>query len=292
MHRKVFGKALFSLSSLFVLGDAIIVFPQKSGADYTIFSFITASLLGLFLYFLISFICGKLAVGHNEKTFKKALENSILIIVSVFSAFVGADTFIIFARFISDVILKTTPIYIITVVLLGVVIYFAFKKQESILKFSLISFIAVLILIIFFFFASFSDYEIKNLALKQSIELNTFYKSLKTFIKNPILSCLLLPFYYRFALKEKNATAHSGVVAGYILLGICIMSSVLLFGSGLSATLSYPYFSAVSTITVGRLYTRLDGFLYFVYFVTSIIKITVCIFISRSCLKLIRNAKI
>ena len=285
MQKKIFGRAALCLSALFVLGDGIIILPLMKGAYYTLYSFLTAVVLGLLLYFTVSFIYGKLFSSENDNTLKKGIEKPVLIVVAVFSLFTLADAFSVFTKFASDVILENTPFYIINIVFLGVILYFSFKRQECILKFSLVFFLFVLGLIIFFFLASVSDYSLHNLALQTPIDMKVFLKSLKSFIKNPILSSLILPFYYRFALKERHISAHFGVVLGYLLLLLAVISSLLLFGSELSAELSYPHFSAVSTITVGRLYTRLDGFLYFIYFITSIIKINVCSFVSYSCLK-------
>ena len=285
MQKKIFGRTALCLSALFILGDAVIILPLEDGAYYTLYSFLSASALGLVLYFAVSFIYGKLASSQKDNSFKNAIEKLIFLAVAVFSMFISADTFSVFTKFASEVILKNTPFYIINIVFFGVVLYFAFKRQECVLKFSLVFFIFVLVLILFFFLASITDYTPENLALKTPIDGTIFYKSAKSFIKTPIFSSLILPLYYRFALKERHISAHFGVIIGYLLLGLAIISSLLLFGSELSAELSYPHFSAVSTITVGRLYTRLDGFLYFVYFITSIIKINVCLFITYSCLK-------
>ena len=289
MQKKIFGRAALCLSALFVLGDAVIILPLKDGAYYTLYTFLSASALGLILYFAVSFIYEKLILSQKNNTFKKVIEKLILIAAAVFSLFTLADTFSVFTKFISDVILKNTPFDIINIVFLSVVLYFVFKRQECILKFSFVFFVLVLILIIFFFLASITDYTPQNLSLKTSINWDIFYKSAKSFIKTTVLSPIILPLYYRFALKEKHITAHLGVIIGYFLLGLAIISPLLLFGSELSAELSYPHFSAVSTITVGRLYTRLDGFLYLVYFITSIIKISVCSFVSYSCLKRISD---
>ena len=287
LKNKVFSRAALCLSALFVLGDAIIMLPTKDGANYTFFGFLAAAVAGIALYFLISLIYNKIPTDGNFIV--KTIESVFLVIVAVFSVFAAANTFSVFTRFASEVILKNIPIPIINSVFLIVVVYFAFKRQEAVLKFSLICFVLIFILIIFFLLASLGDYRLENLAFEESFDWEVFYKSVKSFIPNPVIPALILPFYYRFALNERHISAHLGVIVGYLLLGLAVISSLLLFGTELSAVLSFPHFSAVSTITVGRLYTRLDGFLYFVYFVTSIIKINVCIFICYSCLKRLSN---
>ena len=285
MHKKVFGKAALCLSALFVLGDAIIILPSKNGAYYTFYSFLLASVLSFAVYFVASCICNKLITEKNNCLLGKTAEIFILISACVFSLIIASNTFLVFLDFTSEIILKTISFPIIIIVFSATVLYFALKRQECILKFSLVFFVAVLGFIIFFFIAPMGNYEYDNLAFKADFDWKIFLKSLKSFTKNPILSCLILPFYYRFALKERHISAHLGVILGYFLLLIGILSPLLLFGSELSAELSFPHFSAVSTITVGRLYTRLDGFLYLIYFITAITKINVCIFVITSCLK-------
>ena len=39
----------------------------------------------------------------------------------------------------------------------------------------------------------------------------------------------------------------------------------MLFGPTFAARIEYPYTAAVSTVSVGRLFTRMDYFSYFIY---------------------------
>ena len=291
MHNQTFEKASFALAALFVLGDGIVVLPSESGNRYTILSFLAVAFFGIALYFFLCFVYSKFSSYEKNSRVINIAEIFVLPVVAVFSLFVSSKTFSVFIWFVSKVVLKNVPLFIITVVFGGAVLYFAFKRQEIVLKFSLMSFVVVLFFITVFFLLSFSDYRLKNLSIEKSFSWEDFTQSARTFL-NPIFSCFLLPFYYRFALKKSCFTAHLGVITGFLLLGVCILSSVLLFGTELSANLSFPHFSAVSTITVGRLYTRLDGFLYFIYFVTTIIKIRVCTFVCYSSLKRLRKIQI
>ena len=97
-----------------------------------------------------------------------------------------------------------------------------------------------------------------------------------------------MPIFLKFFFDDtRTKQGFSGVIIGACLLGMCILSPILLFGAQLSGQLDFPNSYAVSTVTVGRLFTRLDGFAYFVYFVSSVIKITVCISVVRESLKTI-----
>ena len=89
--------------------------------------------------------------------------------------------------------------------------------------------------------------------------------------------------------KVKRKTLTLGLSFGFFLLGIAILLSVMIFGAELSGRLDYPFFSAVSTVTIGKLFTRMDYLAYFIYFSSALIKITICLFVTFSSLKKIRQ---
>ena len=62
-----------------------------------------------------------------------------------------------------------------------------------------------------------------------------------------------------------------------MLILICFLGVLLLLGGGFGATLEYPYATAVSTVTAGKLFARLEGFAYLTYYVSSALRVSVCI---------------
>ena len=284
-QKTVFSKSAMATAILFILGDGIIYLPTHSGGNYTLWGFSIALAAGLILYFAVSpiysFVMGEVADNGLKRLFKGIL----LITLAVAPLFFAAQVFSVFVSFVSEVILPQTPIWLINIVFLLVVVFFALKRQEDSLKFSLICSVFVIIGIIFFSLASISDYELKNITIFPLPEFRELIKETKPYFINPLLPSLLLPFYYRLVFRKNRVSGSLGAILGYLFLGICLLSVVLLFGTELASKLSNPYASAISTISIGRLYTRLDGFSYFIYFATAITKINVCIFCSYSCLK-------
>ncbi len=272
------------ISALFVLGNSVLVFPSYSANEYTFLAFLTA-LLFLAVVFLISgLLWDKIAVGN------KWLYLFFLCVISVFALFSAANAFEDITRFLAEIVLPGTYRFFIAVLLAGVIIYFSLKKQENILKFSLLMGTLVFIIIAFFLVASSANYNTRNIFVFRLPSLKNAIGQIKPYFLGFVAEASLIPIYLRFTLNRYNKkTAFAGAVAGGCLLGLCILASILLFGVETASSLEFPFSSAVSTVTVGRLFTRLDGLIYFVNFVCGSIKITVCLFTVKSSLEAINK---
>ena len=101
------------------------------------------------------------------------------------------------------------------------------------------------------------------------------------YIKKVTLPCFLIGVFARDNGFSKK-TAVSGAVLGNLTLAFCILNSLLLFGNKFAGRLDYPYAFAISTVTFGNLFCRLDGFAYFIYFASCLIKITLSVSIIKS----------
>lgn len=274
----------FCLVTLYILGNAVILLPDKSADGYTLFGFLAVFILSLAFCFVIApFYRGLFTEKHQK------LKAVVFLAVAVFSFWVASDAFKNSYSFISRIVLPKTSKPLIILVFLGVVLYFAFRSQKNVLKFSLLAFSATIILIIFFFFASLSNYDLENVYMGIP-DFKDILKNAKPYFLNPFLSVLLLPMYFLFVferVREKDMAV--GITLGFLSLFLCIISSILLFGPFLAGELEYPFASAVSTVTVGKLYARMDGLSYFIYFSSALIKITICLFVTFSSLKKISH---
>ena len=56
---------------------------------------------------------------------------------------------------------------------------------------------------------------------------------------------------------------------------ICFSNTFLLLGNKIINEVNFPYAAATGIITVGKNFSRLDGFTYYNYFILSLIKMTV-----------------
>lgn len=289
-NKTVYFTHSLSLCALFVLGNAIIILPRANADEFSFLGYLISCVVALLLFFIINPLIKNLFcedILKNSKPFKKFLLYLLYAAICIASLWCAADTFGDFIEFVSKVILPDTSLFLIAVTFLAIVIFFVLKSQEAILKFSLLSFWFIVIAVLFFFIATFKNFDFRNIFIFRLGDIKTIIKNTSPYILNPVLPSMLLPIYITLSLKGKHtANTFSGILSGLIILGVCILSAMLIFGPQFAGELKFPYSSAVSTVTVGRLFTRMDGFSYFIYFACALIKINVCSFIILKILKI------
>ncbi len=265
MNKATLSSHITALSAIFILGSGVISLPLKGADEFNFSAFIVSAVLLFVLYPLISFTLNKINCF------------AVVLAVMIFALFCGAEGFLEITRFVSEIILPDIPKFFICLIFGVTVIYFSLKQKEGILKFSLVSMVITGAVILFFFIAPMDKYDLRNIFVFRLPELREITTQIKPYIKLALQS-IILPIYFKLTLgNTKTKQGFMGVLIGSLLLGFCILSPILLFGAQISGELQFPFSSAVSTVTVGRLFTRLDGFAYFIYFVSSLIKITVCL---------------
>lgn len=287
----VFYKSFLACCSVFVIGNGIIVLPNNTADKFTFLGFILSAVIGILIILLLNPLANLILREKNRLNyFEKTLKTVVLLCLSVYGLFTLADTFTDFTRFVSNHIINELSLGVITVFFTVAIVIFAFKRQENIQKFALLCLVFIIPLVVFFFFAVWENFDFKNIVLKQLPDYSQLTNSIKPYIYKVTLPVILLPFYRHLVFGKKHSSSCLiGVSIGFGVLCICILSSVLLFSPLLAGRLSYPYASAISTVTVGNLFTRMDGFSYFIYFASAITKINVCIYVSKKSLEEIRN---
>ena len=254
---KPFSHHFVWLSTLFILGSSIINLPYKNADKLTFLGFSLSFLLSLALVFAI---------------YKFDFLKYPIIILALY--FIG-DTLIIFLQFISKTLLKSNQNFWVLLLFLITLLYFCFRKWSEIFNFSLVSGVACGLLLIFFFFATLKDFNVKNIYIYSFPNIKNLFNQSLPYIKSVTVPTAVLALYAKEH-KTAKVTAITGVCVGNAFLLISIFNSILLFGANMAGEFDYPYAMAISTVTFGNLFSRLDGFSYFIYFVTALIKITVC----------------
>ena len=261
-----YNKHIASLAAIFVLGDAVIVLPSSDSGDYPLLGFIAGAIAAVLLYFASSFITNRL------------IEKSPLFIFAAAYAFYNAGvSFIRYTDFADKILLPETSKLLIAAAFILAAVYLATRRQEVILKLALIAVIISAAAILIFFLLSSTDFKAENIALHEMPGLKGLINSSKPYFLNIALPTLLIPVYSRLFADEKRVCApFLGLTAGLALNLICLLESLLLFGAPFAEKLSFPLAAAVSTVTVGSLFTRMDGIVYCLFFVTALVKTAVC----------------
>lgn len=251
------------LSILFILGGSIINLPFAFADKLTFLGFLIALLISIPLNFAV-------------------YKLDFLKYPVLFMAFyLIGDTFIVFLEFISKTILTKDQNFWILLLFLVPLLYFGFRKPSEIFNFSLLCGIICGLLLIIFFFATFKDFNFENIYIYSFPKSENLFRQTVPYIKGLTVSSAVLTLFAKQN-KIQKRVVFSGVIIGSAFLLVSIFNSILLFGPTLSGELDYPYAMAISTVTFGNLFSRLDGFSYFIYFVTAVIKITVCVNIIKN----------
>ncbi len=269
MRSNCYNKHFLSAGVLFILGNAIISLPHQNADKFTF--------LGFLISFLISLLWCLIPVN-----------NAVLIGASLLGVWAVGDTFIDFIKFISATLLKDSPKILIILPFLLTVIYFCNVKQNAFLKFSLISAVISVVAIFFFFGFTAPDFRVKNIIINSLPNMENLMLQIMPYLKKVTLPSVLLAVFAKTN-NFSEKIAFCGVGLGNLLLAFCVLNSVLLFGNEFAGRLSYPYASAISTVTFGNLFTRMDGFAYFIYFASCLIKITISVSIIKATVRSLKQ---
>lgn len=273
MNKITYSSHTVALSAIFIIGSAVINLPVNGSNEFSFLAFMITAVLLVGVYWLFGAILNKINVTKNSKPISKVLYAVFILSAGVFALFCFAETFLSLTQFVSKIILPQTPKFFVAVIFISVIVFFALKSKESILKFSLITFVLITAVIVFFFIAPMDKYELRNIYIFKLPHFAEILTQMNPYLINPLSHSIILPIYLKLEWgKTKGKSGVLGAVIGCVLLSVCVLSPILLFGAGVSGELQFPFASAVSTVTVGRLFTRLDGFAYFVYFVSALIK--------------------
>lgn len=260
------------LYCLFFIGNTIINLPFKEYSKGSVSGFLTAFLLG----FIVITRLKKLSFSENKKAFSKIL----YFFLCLYAVFCGLVTLRNFVTFSDRIILPEISSFFPTLLFL-LLIWFILSKNESvILKLSLICFMAlsVLVTVLFLFSFEFLSFDFSTTSLPTLKE--TGYQT-AAYLSMSFLQGIIL-----LGLKEKNTDAYKG---GYILAGIflfiTLIQCIATFGFSALSELLNPYSSAVGIITFGDKFSRLEGFSYFIYFASTLIKTVICLTCAKNFFK-------
>ncbi|MBO4468047.1 MAG: hypothetical protein J5766_01970, partial [Clostridia bacterium] len=82
-------------------------------------------------------------------------------------------------------------------------------------------------------------------------------------------------FYFK---KPSLKTEIVGISVGMALLCVCFLSGILTFSPTVAAEMKDAYSKSISVISVGELFTRMEGVAYFIFFFSALIKTVVAAF--------------
>ena len=289
-----YNKHSASLAAIFILGDSVIVLPYASSGKYALFGFALSAATAFVLYFAALPIARRFFINpQNGNIFCKTV-SAVLLYAGAAYALAGAgQTFIRFINYVDKIVMPNSGRFFIALIFVLITAALATRRHEVILKLSLIFLVFGTVTVLLFFLLSAKDFNIENISFYAFPSLKELFKETLPYFFGVSLPALLIPvFEALFYGRTRKAAGFAGLGIGLSLITLCLLDCLLLFGQELSARLDFPLSAAVSTVTVGPLFTRMDGVIYCLFFATALIKTAVCIKISYFSLEIIKSLKI
>lgn len=266
------------LAAMFLLGSAVISVPFEGADELNLLGFITAAAVwtgvSALLMPLIEKLFNKSQIEWGK--LRRAVFSVLWLLVCIGIVADAAVSFGQFVDFVGEVVLPVGSRWFIALVLFGTAAFFCTRRGTALPKFALPAFVLTAGLVLLFFAMSFSELRLENISLMRLPRLMGIVNQAVPYLLRVFLPTLTLYIYVALDSHSRRA-AIGGTVAGGAVLGLCLANALLLFGARLSAELDYPYASAIGTVTIGELFTRMDGFSYFIYFAACIVKLSVCV---------------
>ena len=285
-NRADYSKHSACLAAIFIIGDAVITLPDLYYGGAVLPGFFIAAALAVAVYFLASGLCRFLSKGG---IFKKIILIFFLLSAAVYAFWNGARCILDFLSFADKILLPEGGRFAVAFIFLFTAAVLSVKNNDVILKLSLIIAPFFVLAVIIFFLLTAKDFELKNIMLRSMPTFKELKNGTAPFLFGTALPAALIPPYFTFAsLKPRKGAGLWGLLAGLLITALILCDSILLFGVRMSARLPFPLAAAVSTVTVGPLFTRMDGIVYCLFFMSALIKTAFCAKLCYSALKIIR----
>ncbi len=183
-----------------------------------------------------------------------------------------------YIRFLKEAVffeLSTAAIGIITVI---AVIFVFLSERKVIYKFSLIAFVVCGALLVALFLISFENAAAENLRYCVKFEKDGFL----SLFALAFFPTVLLPF---FEDEDCRKTALEGLAVSGAVYAAQALFVFTVFGS-IAARVKYPFFYTVDSSSIGKIYTRLDGFFLMITYIFSVLKCGISVKIAKKAFSL------
>ena len=284
----IFNKHFWGIALLFILGQSICAFPVKIG-DNTLLYYLLSAAAGAVLLTVEGIVAKRFFKIKKNTPFKKAVCAVVYFRIAIYAITTFADSLLSFKEVLWNLFFSQNKA-IGLILFLFAVFYFSKRRQEDILKFSLIASVFCAVVIILFAVFLYENYDFTNFKILDTYTFESGIKEVWLILRKIFLPVGLLVFYEHFALFSERKTAlFTGYFSGVLLLSSAIICPMLIFGTDFIKLLDFPFNSAVGTLSIGRLFSRLDGIMYAVYFLCCLMKCVLCVFVAKKTLKEMLN---
>ena len=201
---------------------------------------------------------------------------SILTMASAF--YISARTAHGFSAFAADVMFLKIPETAVTAIFLIFCAYLSFCGPSVQGKFAFVSSAFILLSAALLFLMSLPHFSADNaISAVKSMDAPHLEGILAFFAEVFAPTAIAVVFISAAKGKARPLGVLFGLIFGCVTVLICFFNTLLIMGGELSPLWNHPYVMAVSTVTAGKLFARMEGLAYMMYFAAAAVKASVCI---------------
>lgn len=260
--------------ALFLTGGELVAILEHGS-----YSFLIAALLGALSLFAAFWGAKSIFLAERKTVISKLTYGVAALFGVLLCGVVLFNSAKEVGRFAANVMGIRAPYKVLCISFLGFCALLASKGRRVIKKYSLVAFAVVLICILLILAFSIPSAELSNL---REIPLRKFRTADTGMILAEMFAPLLIALIYFSAESKKkrsenkaSLSAPLGLAIGVAILFVCFFNVVLLLGNYAAAEV-YPYFSAAGAVSAGRLFLRIEGAAYFMYFAAVSVRGALC----------------
>ena len=237
----------------------------------------------------VAFVAAVAVFGEGEKKggakiFFVVLA-TITIMASVYVASLAASEF---SHFVEGVMLLSFPRFAVAAIFLALCSYLA-SKGSAIRKFSFVAAVIVFASVLLLLVLSLESFKIERIGELFEEEIKT--KGIISLFSSVFAPAVIAVIYISANGEGRVLSSVLGTAVAILLLSVCFLNVLLLLGGSFGTSEPYPYSTAVSTVTAGKLFARMEGFAYIMYYVAELVRGAVCIALASLLLERITGKK-
>ncbi|TCM95856.1 spore germination protein KB [Paenibacillus sp. BK033] len=250
---------------------------------------IIAAIAGMIMALGIAMICkankGQLFVEWMESSFGRPIGMAVGLLIGIYYF----NTFCVivraFADFVSDIVLDSTPLFMLTIMMVIVTAFIVLQGIEAIARSAFIVLIMILIVIPVSVFVLYTDIGFERLI--PVFDTSMIRMAIASFppvgLMSEVAILLLISPYMKNPASGMKASV-IGTLLGSAQLVIIILLALTIFGQQLVPLMSYAFVNVMAIVEVGEFLERIEVFTVSVWFLTMYVKLAMFLFASVHCI--------
>ncbi|ACS99594.1 GerAB/ArcD/ProY family transporter [Paenibacillus sp. JDR-2] len=250
---------------------------------------IIAIAAGMIMALGIGLLCkankGQLFVEWMESSFGRPIGMVIGLFIGIY--YFNSFCVIVrsFADFIADIVLDSTPLFMLTAIMVVVAAFTVMQGIEAIARSAFLVLILILLIVPVSVFVLYTDIDFKRLI--PLFDTSTARLAIASFPPIGLLSEVAVLLLINPYMKKPASAVKAGLLGTFLgssQLVLIILLSLTIFGQQLVPFMSYAFVNVMAIVEVGEFLERIEIFTVSVWVLTMYVKLAVFLFAAVHCL--------